>query len=249
MAHKFGIILLSGGLDSTTLASLIVKNDIELYALTFDYGQTHRREILSAKAIATELGISHMVVDVSFYKNLADHSALTNSKAHKLPLGHETNKKNEDIPISYVPLRNTFFLTLAAARLESIALKAIENGVTKAEKVQAKIYIAANAVDYSGYPDCRPEFYQQASQTLQKGSKLWAQHGVPFSIETPLIEMSKADIIRTALESDAPIQLTWSCYNDGITPCGQCDSCRLRARGFAEAETADPSLAFIKSVT
>ena len=183
-----------------------------------------------------------MVVDVSFYKILRIQH---NNSSPQTPLGHETNKKNGIFQL--VMFLQPFFCTCAA--LESIALKAIENGVTKAEKVQAKIYIAANAVDYSGYPDCRPEFYQQASQTLQKGSKLWAQHGVPFSIETPLIEMSKADIIRTALESDAPIQLTWSCYNDGITPCGQCDSCRLRARGFAEAGTADPSLAFIKSVT
>ena len=249
MTHHFGIILLSGGLDSTTLASMAVQEDIELLALTFDYGQNHMREITSAKAIASKLGITQVVLDVSFYKDLANHSALTNSTTHQLPKGRSKEEIETGIPISYVPLRNTFFLTLAAARLESMALTAIEKRAAQPEEVRATIFIAANAIDYSGYPDCRPDFYRLAAQTLQKGSKLWAQYSIPFRIETPLITMSKADIVRAAFKNNAPIELSWSCYNDGKIPCGECDSCLLRAKGFSEAGKTDPSLSLFKGLT
>ena len=248
MTHHFGIILLSGGLDSTTLASMALKEDIQLSALTFDYGQTHQNEINCAKAIATKLGINQVIIDVSFYKELANYSALTNSTEHQLPKGRNKKEIETDVPISYVPLRNTFFLTLAAARLESMALGAIEKCNAQPEEVRATIFIAANAIDYSGYPDCRPDFYRLAAQTLQKGSKLWAQYSIPFRIETPLITMSKADIVRTAFRNNAPIELSWSCYNDGKMPCGECDSCQLRAKGFAEAGKTDPSLSLFKGL-
>ena len=248
MTHHFGIVLLSGGLDSTTLASMAIKEDIDLVALTFDYGQNHRHEINSAKAIASKLGITQVIIDISFYKELANHSALTNAPVHQLPKGRSKEEIETGIPITYVPLRNTFFLTLAAARLESMALRAIEKDAVQPAEVQATIFIAANAIDYSGYPDCRPDFYRLAAQTLQKGSKLWAQYSIPLQIETPLITMSKADIVRTAFINNAPIELSWSCYNDGKIPCGECDSCHLRAKGFAEAEKIDPSLSLFKGL-
>ncbi|HAT35681.1 MAG TPA: 7-cyano-7-deazaguanine synthase QueC [Rhodospirillaceae bacterium] len=242
MTIHLGVILLSGGLDSTTLAALILTRDIRLSALTFDYGQTHRRELEAASAIANRLGIDQSVVDVSFYRNLANHSALTNSDTHFLPTGRSESEMATDIPITYVPLRNTFFLTLAAARLESLALAEIEDNGTAPDQVKATLFIAANAIDYSGYPDCRPEYYQAAKDALNRGSKLWTQYGVGFRIETPLIEMSKAEIVQSAIDVGAPIDLSWSCYRDGETPCGACDSCLLRAKGFSEASATDPAL-------
>ena len=148
-----------------------------------------------------------------------------------------------DIPITYVPLRNTFFLTLGAALLESQALHAIEKEGAEPAEVSATLFIAANAIDYSGYPDCRPEFYAAAAETLRLGSKLGAQYGVRIGIETPLIAMSKAEIVRLAVEVGAPLEHTWSCYEGGERTCGRCDSCVLRAKGFAEAGVADPALA------
>lgn len=242
MTTRLGLILLSGGLDSTTLAAMAMKRDIRLSALTLDYGQTHRRELDAAVAVAARLGIAQTTADVSFYKNLADHSALTNSEAHALPTGRSDAEMATYIPITYVPLRNTFFLTLAAARLESLALAEIEENGKAADEIEAILFIAANAIDYSGYPDCRPEYYDAAAKALNRGSKLWTQYGVPFRIKTPLISMSKADIVRSALDIGAPVELSWSCYRGGDTPCGECDSCLLRAKGFAEAGAEDPAL-------
>jgi 7-cyano-7-deazaguanine synthase len=243
MTRKLGVILLSGGLDSTTLAAYAVRQDVRLSALTLDYGQTHRRELKSAAVIAERLGIEQICADVSFYRELASHSALTDSKAHALPQGRSEAEMKDGIPITYVPLRNTFFLTLAAARLESIALAEIEENGADPKALEAILFIAANAIDYSGYPDCRPEFYEAVVEALNRGSKLFTQYGVGFTVETPLIDKSKADIVRMAVELDAPIDLSWSCYSGGETPCGVCDSCLLRAKGFAEAGVADPALA------
>ena len=242
MLIRLGLVLLSGGLDSTTLATFAVSKDYRLSALTLDYGQTHRRELAAATEIAETLGIEQIVADVSFYKYLAQHSALTNADTHDLPTGRSQADMADDIPITYVPLRNTFFLTLAAARLESLALCEIEQNGIAPEDIKATLFIAANAVDYSGYPDCRPEFYENAVETLNRGSKLWSQYGIPFKIDTPLIEMSKADIVCMAGRLKAPIHLSWSCYRGGETPCGKCDSCLLRAKGFAEAGLPDPAL-------
>ena len=108
--------------------------------------------------------------------------------------------------------------------------------------MKATIFVAANAIDYSGYPDCRPEFYEAAVETLRLGSKLGTQYGISFTVETPLIDKSKADIVRLAVESGAPLEHTWSCYEGGARPCGRCDSCHLRAKGFAEAGVPDPAL-------
>ncbi len=239
---QIGLVLLSGGLDSTTVAALAAKQGYDLSALTIDYGQTHRREIEAARAVAGALGLSHHVANVGFFRDLAWYSALTNPSAFAAPVNRESESMAADIPITYVPLRNTFFLTLGAAWLESRALSLIEQERMPAAELSASLFIAANAIDYSGYPDCRPEYYNAAVETLRLGSKLGTQYNVPIRIETPLIDKGKADIVRLAIEVSAPLDRTWSCYGAGPTPCGRCDSCTLRAKGFADAGVPDPAL-------
>jgi 7-cyano-7-deazaguanine synthase len=239
---NLAVVLLSGGLDSTTLATLIQRQGYEVAALTVRYGQSHAREIDSARQVAERLGLEHRVIDVSFFRDLAWYSALTQPGQYALPTDRSPDEMGEEVPISYVPMRNTFFLTLAAAFLESRALHEIEVVGASPAQVTATIAIAANALDYSGYPDCRPEFYSSASDTLARGSKLGTAHAVSFRISTPLIDKSKADIVRLAFEVGAPLELSWSCYRDGPRPCGRCDSCQLRGKGFAEAGRADPAL-------
>ncbi|MBM3944732.1 MAG: hypothetical protein FJ317_04480, partial [SAR202 cluster bacterium] len=174
---------------------------------------------------------------------VAWYSALTQPDRFPVPTGRSGEEIGFGVPITYVPLRNTIFLALAAAHLESTVLHAIEQEGAKPEDIAARIYMAPNAIDYSGYPDCRPDFFRDATRTLRMGSKLWTQYRVGFEIETPIIQMSKAAIVRLAIELDAPLDLTWSCYKGGDAPCGECDSCILRAKGFAEAGVADPLVA------
>jgi 7-cyano-7-deazaguanine synthase len=240
--NRYGLVLLSGGLDSTTVAAWAKDQGYDLVALTVRYGQSHAREIESARSVAAAVGIRQRVVDVSFFKDLAWYSALTRPEQHPLPEDRTPERMGHDIPVTYVPLRNTFLLTLGAALLESEALEAIEVRRVPPGQVEATIFIAATAVDYSGYPDCRPEYYQAVVETLRLGSKLGTQYGVPFRIETPLIDKSKAQIIELALQAGAPLALTWSCYQGGGQPCGRCDSCLLRAKGFAEVGIADPAI-------
>ena len=239
---RIGVILLSGGLDSTTLAVHAWNETDRLIALTLDYGQRQRPELDAARAVAAALALDHRVVDVHFYRDLAAHSALTNADRFDLPSERDPAAMAGDIPLTYVPMRNTFFLTMAAAALESRVLHEIEENGVAADTVEPVLYIAANALDYSGYPDCRPEFYESIAETLRLGSKIGAQYDIPFQIETPLIDMSKADIVRLARDLDAPLHLTWSCYAAGPRPCGVCDSCLLRAKGFEEAGIIDPAL-------
>ena len=139
-------------------------------------------------------------------------------------------------------MRNTIFLSLSAAYLESRALYSIEVEGTDASDVSASVYMAPNALDYSGYPDCRPEFYENMRRTLELGSKLWSEYAVSIKIETPIIDLSKAEIAALGIRLGAPLEHTWSCYKGGELPCGLCDSCILRARGFAEADIPDPLL-------
>ena len=241
-ARRFGVVMLSGGLDSTTVAAQALRGGHEVLAVTVHYGQAHRRELRAAAAVARALELEQRVVDVTFFKELAWYSALTQPERFGLPGGRSEEEMARDIPITYVPLRNTFFLTLGAALLESQALHAIEKEGVRPEEVKATLFIAANAIDYSGYPDCRPEFYAAAAETLRLGSKLGTQYGVRIEIETPLIALSKAEIVRLAVEVGAPLEETWSCYEGGERPCGRCDSCQLRAKGFAEAGVRDPAL-------
>jgi 7-cyano-7-deazaguanine synthase len=235
------VVLLSGGLDSTTVAAFAQKQGYELVAVTVHYGQKHSREIESARKVARVLGIKHEVVDVGFFKRLAWYSALTNSEQFSVPQFRNQEDMARDVPITYVPLRNTFFVTLAAAFAESEALYLIEQKNIEPQALTASIFIAANAIDYSGYPDCRPEYYAQMANAISLGSKLGAQYHRYISIETPIISMTKAEIVKLAVEIKAPIEYTWSCYEGGDRPCGRCDSCIFRAKGFEEAGYPDPA--------
>ncbi|TAN52036.1 MAG: 7-cyano-7-deazaguanine synthase QueC [Rhodospirillales bacterium] len=240
---KRAVALLSGGLDSTTAAAWAKAEGWNVSALTIDYGQIHKRELSAARAVAQHLGIPQQQVDARFFAELARHSALTDASAHALPTGRKADAMPEgEIPITYVPMRNSVFLTLATAALESLVLDAIESGEIDPRTMKAGVIIAANALDYSGYPDCRPAFYAAARSMLNLGSKLFTQHGVEIEILTPLIVMSKAEIVELGMGLNAPLHLTWSCYRGDSAPCGECDSCVLRAKGFAEAGKIDPAL-------
>ena len=237
------IVLLSGGLDSTTVATHALREGYEVRALSIGYGQRHIRELASARAVAKALGIPLLEADAGFYAGLASHSALTDSETHALPENRDTAQMSADIPITYVPLRNTFFVTLAAAALESWLLSRIERDGVDPASLDGAIFVGANAIDYSGYPDCRPEFYDALVEVLRLGSKIGTAYNLPMRIEAPIIRMSKAEIVRYAVKLGAPLEHTWSCYAGGESPCGVCDSCELRAAGFATAGLADPALA------
>ncbi len=242
---KLGLVLLSGGLDSTTVAALASKEGYELAALTIQYGQVHGREVEAARRVAATLGLKHHVADVSFFRDLAWYSALTHPERLAIPTERSVEAMAADIPVTYVPLRNTFFLALAAASLESEVLEAIESEGASPSEIVATLFIAANAIDYSGYPDCRPEYYGPLAEALRMGSKIGTQYGLGFRIETPLIDKTKAEIIRLANDIGAPLEHTWSCYQGEDRPCSNCDSCLLRAKGFEEAGLPDPALAVI----
>ena len=239
---SYGVSLLSGGLDSTTVTALAKSKTDHLTALTFHYGQSHSKEVDCAAKVARSLGVTQELLDISFLGKVAWYSALTNPEQFPMPKDRETSRMGNSIPITYVPLRNTIFLSLAAASLESQVLYAIEIEHVLPKDIQAYIYMAPNAIDYSGYPDCRPEFFQKMGESLGYGSKLWTEYHVPLQIEIPIIEMSKTDIVRLAMVLEAPLELTWSCYQGGEIPCGRCDSCILRASGFRAAGYPDPAI-------
>ena len=239
---SYAVTLLSGGLDSTTVAVQALQETGNLSAITFHYGQSHSKEVDCAQEIAGVLGIQHQLLDISFLGQVAWYSALTNPDRFPVPEDRSLDRMGASVPITYVPLRNTIFLSLAAAYLESQVLYALEIDGVPPDEVAALLYMAPNAIDYSGYPDCRPEFFDKMGESLGYGSKLWTEYHVPLQIELPIIEMSKADIVRFGMELRAPLELTWSCYQAGETPCGRCDSCILRANGFKDAGYRDPAL-------
>ena len=247
--ESIGVTLLSGGLDSTTVTAYARTRVRRLTALTFHYGQTHGKEVQCAAEIARMLGIQHELLDISAFSRVAWYSALTSPEDFPTPkdrllhgVGSPPHDADKSIPITYVPLRNTLFLAMAGALLESQALHSIEARQVDPKRVGAYIYIAPNAIDYSGYPDCRPEYYDKMREALMYGSKLCTQYGVPIQIETPIIHLSKAEIVKMGMDLAAPLENTWSCYQPGEFPCGRCDSCVLRARGFEEAGYNDPLL-------
>lgn len=242
MPTRCGVSLLSGGLDSTTVTTYAASRTDRLTALTFQYGQTHDKETACAKEICDALGIPNRLLDISSFGQAAWYSALTSPDRFPVPENQPASPDGAGIPVTYVPLRNTLFVTLAAALLESQVLHAIEVDQVDPASVEALVFMGPNAVDYSGYPDCRPEYFQQMSKALAHGSKLTTQYRVPIRLETPIIDKAKADIVRMGLELNAPLELTWSCYQGGAAPCGSCDSCVIRARGFAEAGVPDPLL-------
>ena len=221
-ARRKAVVLLSGGLDSATAAAIALADGCELYALTIGYGQRHAVELEAARTVAAALGVARHVelrIDLSAFGG----SSLTGSG----PVPKDRDVDAGGIPSTYVPARNTVFLSLALAWAE--ALGAFD------------IYIGVNAVDYSGYPDCRPEFIAAFERTAGLATKAGVE-GARFTIHTPLISLTKAEIISRGLSLGVDYGLTSSCYDPGPAgrPCGRCDSCVLRARGFAEAGARDP---------
>lgn len=221
-ADKRAVILVSGGLDSATVLAMAVDQGYQCHALSFDYGQRHRAELVAAKKVAEMLGaVEHRIarLDIGWMGG----SALTDSDI-AVP-----TEPRSGIPITYVPARNTIFLSVALGWAE----------VLKARH----IYIGANAVDYSGYPDCRPEFIQ-AFQALADVATQAGVAGEKIHVEAPLILMSKADIIRSGMDLGVDFAQTVSCYvlDESGSACGMCDACRLRADGFSAARISDPTI-------
>jgi len=220
-AQKKAVILLSGGLDSATALACAKADGFSCYALSFDYGQRHKAELQAAARVADALGVEqHRVLRLDL--GAIGGSALTDSRID-VP-----STPTEGIPVTYVPARNTVFLSCALAWAEVLGAN--------------DIFIGVNAVDYSGYPDCRPE-YISAFETMANLATKSAVEGQPLHLHTPLIDLSKADIIRLGMKLGVDYALTVSCYaaDDQGRACGQCDSCRLRAQGFAAAGVADPT--------
>ncbi|MCX7781505.1 MAG: 7-cyano-7-deazaguanine synthase QueC [Negativicutes bacterium] len=215
------VVLLSGGLDSTVCMAVAQQEGYELLPISFNYQQRHHRELLCAKQVAAFYGVSrHLIIET----NMGDigGSALTD-RGISIPTGDAGRR---DIPSTYVPARNLIFLSYALGYAE----------VSGADR----IYIGVNALDYSGYPDCRPEFIQLFQQLADYATKAAVQDGRRITVETPLLNLGKKDIVLLGHRLGAPLALTTSCYRGGEKACGVCDSCLLRLKGFAEAGLADP---------
>jgi 7-cyano-7-deazaguanine synthase len=213
------VVLLSGGLDSATSAAQAIADGYEVIALSLSYGQRHNRELLAAKQVATFFSIQeHFFKDVDLSQ--WGGSALTDS-ALSVP---QDGIQSEVIPVTYVPGRNTVFIAIALSLAEAKGAEAI--------------YLGINAVDYSGYPDCRPEYLEAYQHLASLSSKIGLEGKAP-KLLAPLVLDSKVDIVRRALRLGVPIALTWSCYMGDEEPCGKCDSCRIRDRALIEAGCAD----------
>ncbi len=217
------VVLLSGGLDSATTLYVALHQGYWPLALIFDYGQRHRKEIIRAKAIAKRAGCPCKVVKLSFpWKG----SALTD-RAMDIAPHRPFKRRQEAIPSTYVPSRNIIFLSVAASWAEVIGAQAI--------------FIGANAIDYSGYPDCRPKFLNAFQTMLSLGTKTGVENK-KIKICAPLLRKTKQEIIRLGVSLNVPYRLTWSCYQGKQKPCGVCDSCQLRQKGFAALKMKDPGL-------
>ena len=239
---KKAVVLLSGGLDSTTTLAVAKSEGFELYALSFDYGQRHKIELELARRNADRFGAKkHLVInfnlqdiggsaltdDIEVPKNSAEAGKRESAEAKKKAT------KEENIPVTYVPARNTIFLSFALAWAETLGA--------------GDIFIGANAVDYSGYPDCRPEYIKAFEDMANLATKASVEGSLKFEISAPLINLTKAEIIEKGIELGVDYSLTWSCYDpvleqSAYRPCGKCDSCTFRAKGFHEAGINDPLL-------
>ncbi len=222
---KKAVVLLSGGLDSATVLAIALDQGYEPITLCFDYGQRHRVELERSRALSRKMGaLEHKEIQIDLRQ--FGGSALTDDIA--VPKGRSEGEMTQEIPVTYVPARNTVFLSLALAAAEAANAQ--------------DIFIGVNAIDYSGYPDCRPEYIQAFEQMANLATKAGVEGTSKFKIHTPLIEMTKAEIIKKGLELGVDYSLTHSCYHpdaDGH-PCGQCDSCLLRKKGFQEVGVEDP---------
>jgi 7-cyano-7-deazaguanine synthase len=226
MARANAVILLSGGVDSATAAAIAKQQGFDLHALSFRYGQRHERELASAQQVAAFLQAkTHQIL--SFDLRAIGGSALTDDIA--VPKGRSEAEMGKGIPVTYVPARNTIFLSFALAL---------------AERIEAQdIFFGANQLDYSGYPDCREEYIQAFERMANLATKAGVEGKSRLTIHTPLLKMNKAAIIKTGLALGLDYALTWSCYDprSDDRACGRCDSCQLRLKGFAEAGTMDPT--------
>lgn len=224
---KKAVVILSGGLDSTTCMGYAKEAGYELYPITFNYGQRHKIELNNARAVAEYYGVGDRfkLVELGFLRDFGG-SALTDDSIDVPKVGTDpVPDEAGEIPVTYVPGRNLLFLSIATSFAETVGAEAI--------------YIGVNALDYSGYPDCRPEFIAKVEEVIAIATKIGVE-GKPISIETPLIHLTKAGIVEEGMRMGVPYHLTTSCYNGEPEACGECDSCRLRLKGFAEAGMKDP---------
>jgi len=229
VTDKKAVVLSSGGLDSTTVMAMAKNEGYAVYSLSFSYGQRHLVELEAAKHIAQKTGVEkHLVLNLDLYK--IGGSALTGKT--KIPKNRNENTAFTNIPVTYVPARNTIFLSYALAWAEVIQ--------------SSDIFIGVNAIDYSGYPDCRPEYIKAFEKMANLATKTGVEGLTEIRINTPLISMSKAQIIKKGIELGIDYSLTHSCYDpnpEGLS-CGRCDSCLLRKKGFKEAGVTDPTKYF-----
>lgn len=223
---RTAVVLCSGGLDSTTCIAIALRDGFEIVALSLVYGQRHELEIGAARRVADHFDVErHVVLDLGFFREIGG-SALTADI--DVPLGRSAEEMSEEIPVTYVPARNLVFLSYATGLAETSGAN--------------DVFIGVNALDYSGYPDCRPEFIRSFQETARLATKAGVESETPFRIHAPLVDLTKAEIIQLGSKLGAPFELTHSCYNpseDGKS-CGLCDSCHLRLEGFAEAGLIDP---------
>ncbi|HEV2969727.1 MAG TPA: 7-cyano-7-deazaguanine synthase QueC [Pirellulales bacterium] len=222
---KPAVVLLSGGLDSATAAAVARAEGFELCALTIDYGQRHRQELEAAARVASALGVKrHVTLKI----DLTQFGASALTAPIDVPKARSREEMEAGIPITYVPARNTIFLALALGYAEVLGA--------------ADIFVGVNAVDYSGYPDCRPEFIAAFERLANLGTKSGVEGSLQFKVHAPLVQMTKAQIIRRGTDLGVDYGLTHSCYDPDPSgrPCGSCDSCLLRRQGFAEAGQVDP---------
>jgi 7-cyano-7-deazaguanine synthase len=226
MKNRKAVVLSSGGLDSTTAMAMAKSEGYDVYSLSFSYGQRHSVELEAAKRVAENLGaIKHLVIDIDL--KLIGGSALTDDI--EVPKDRNEGEMTEEIPVTYVPARNTIFLSYALGWAEVIGA--------------SDIFIGVNAVDYSGYPDCRPEFIAAFEKLANLATKVGVEGTSKIKIRTPLIHLTKAEIIRRGIELGVDYGLTLSCYDPSLDggACGHCDSCLLRKKGFVEAGVPDPT--------
>ncbi len=226
MSKKKAVVLLSGGLDSATCVAMAQDQGYEVYALSFRYGQRHSVELEAADQVAQHLGVKeHKTAEIDL--TLFGGSALTDDI--DVPKDRAEGEMEADIPVTYVPARNTIFLSFALAYAEVVGAK--------------DIFIGVNALDYSGYPDCRPEFIRSYEETANLGTKVGVTEDERIKIQTPLINMTKAEIAATGTRLGVDYSMTISCYDPDETgaACGHCDSCLLRQKGFREANLPDPT--------
>ncbi len=223
--NRQAVVLLSGGLDSTTCVAIAKMRGFDVVALSFDYGQRHTQELAAAARVAKVMGLEkHVTAKIDL--RVFGGSALTDNI--EVPKGRSGTEMAEDIPVTYVPARNTIFLSFALAFAET--------------QGASDIFIGVNALDFSGYPDCRPEYIAAYEKMANLATKSGVEGEGNIKIHTPLIDMTKADIVRKGLSLGVDYGLTTSCYDpapDGIS-CGQCDACHLRLKGFREAGMSDP---------